>query len=261
VFAGTAETNSVTPGFAGTGNALANTLTGGEGNDTLDGGAGADKLIGGNGDDTYVVDRAGRFVTDANGNSIYLPGDQTVEQVIGGTDTVRATTTGWTLSANVENLFYVGTDSFRGTGNERDNRITGNMGNDVLRGNEGNDTLTGGGGADVLTGGAGADSFVFDDAAAIDRINDFTHGEDRLVLLQTAFKDLSWNLGSLATGQFESVTDMTKVSAGVHLAYNLKTGDLFYDADGYGTGNGAVLLATFGTSTHPALAAADFAVL
>jgi Ca2+-binding RTX toxin-like protein len=178
-----------------------------------------------------------------------------------GIDTVRTGAIGWTLSSNVENLIHIGTDSFRGTGNGLDNRVTGGAGADVLRGGDGNDTLTGGGGADVLTGGVGADSFVFDDSAATDKITDFSHGEDHLVLLQTAFKDLSWNLGSLVTGQFESVTDMTKVSAGVHLAYNLKTGDLFYDADGYGTGNGAVLLATFGTSTHPALAAADFAVL
>ncbi|MGO7050751.1 calcium-binding protein, partial [Rhizobium johnstonii] len=50
--------------FAGTGNNLDNTITGGAaadalsggtGNDTLDGGAGADSLIGGEGDDTYIV--------------------------------------------------------------------------------------------------------------------------------------------------------------------------------------------------------------
>ncbi|MBW9056740.1 protease, partial [Rhizobium mesosinicum] len=53
--------------FAGTGNALANIITGGAGNDTLDGGAGADTLIGGAGDDTYIVDAASDVVTEAAG--------------------------------------------------------------------------------------------------------------------------------------------------------------------------------------------------
>src|SRR5215813_9015756 len=44
--------------FTGTGNALPNTIVGGQGNDTLDGGAGADTMLGGQGDDTYVVDNA-----------------------------------------------------------------------------------------------------------------------------------------------------------------------------------------------------------
>jgi hypothetical protein len=82
------------------------------------------------------------------------------------------------------------------------------------------------------------------------------------LFLQTSFTDLSWNLGALVEGQFESVTDMSKVTAGVHLAYNRNSGELFYDADGYGMGSGVVLrLATFGTTAHPALSAADFAVL
>ena len=54
-----------TGAFTGTGNALANTITGGIGDDTLDGGAGADKLIGGAGNDTYIVDNAGDVITEA----------------------------------------------------------------------------------------------------------------------------------------------------------------------------------------------------
>ncbi|EJZ22635.1 M10 family metallopeptidase [Rhizobium sp. Pop5] len=48
--------------FTGTGNALANRITGGAGNDLLDGGAGSDTLIGGAGNDIYVVDNSFDFV-------------------------------------------------------------------------------------------------------------------------------------------------------------------------------------------------------
>src|SRR5690606_8130207 len=62
--------------FAGTGNALNNTITGGggadtlfglEGNDTLNGGAGADIMHGGSGNDIYIVDNTGdQVIEDAN---------------------------------------------------------------------------------------------------------------------------------------------------------------------------------------------------
>ena len=55
--------------FSGTGNDLANTITGGGGNDTLDGGAGIDRLVGGAGDDTYLVDDSGDLITEAAGRA------------------------------------------------------------------------------------------------------------------------------------------------------------------------------------------------
>ncbi|TBX72997.1 rhizobiocin, partial [Rhizobium laguerreae] len=82
----------------GTGNSLDNmitsgtgsdTLSGGAGNDTLDGGRGADSLTGGTGNDIYVV---------------YDVGDTITENAAEGTDTVLTYLTGYTLSANVENL-------------------------------------------------------------------------------------------------------------------------------------------------------------
>jgi Ca2+-binding RTX toxin-like protein len=51
--------------FSGTGNALANTITGGSGNDTLNGGAGDDRLVGGAGNDTYVIDAGNDVVVEA----------------------------------------------------------------------------------------------------------------------------------------------------------------------------------------------------
>ncbi|MDD2108837.1 peroxidase family protein [Pseudomonas asiatica] len=129
--------------FTGTGNTLANTITGGAGNDLLNSGAGIDRLVGGLGNDTYVVDNAG---------------DVVVEATAGGTDTVRATAASYTLGANVENLTYIGAGNFTGTGNGLANIITGAAGNDTLNGDAGNDQLLGGLGTDTLNGGAGNDT-------------------------------------------------------------------------------------------------------
>lgn len=143
----------------------ADTLYGGKGNDTLDGGAGTDLLNGGNGDDTYVID----------------DGDTISEAAEGGIDTVRTTLMSYTLTANVDNLLFVGVGNFAGTGNALNNNLTGGIGQDTLNGDTGNDTLSGGGddtlnggdgadtlfgdaGADVMTGGPGGDFYQVDDA-------------------------------------------------------------------------------------------------
>ncbi|MGC2413943.1 MAG: calcium-binding protein [Stellaceae bacterium] len=108
--------------FSGTGNTLANVLTGGggndtlkggSGNDTLNGGAGSDTMAGGGGNDTYIVDNVGDVVTEA---------------ASAGTDMVKTTLLGYTLGANVENLTYTGSSNFTGTGNSLNNAITGGAG-------------------------------------------------------------------------------------------------------------------------------------
>ena len=133
-------------------------------------------LVGGIGDDTYVVDSVG---------------DQIVEAVNGGTDTVRTTLASYTLGANVENLTKTNGGDFAGTGNGLANDIRGSSlndtlnsqgGNDILRGNDGSDNpnggagtdqLLGGNGNDTMTGGTGNDIFVFGPNFGNDRITDF----------------------------------------------------------------------------------------
>ncbi|RUM11342.1 calcium-binding protein, partial [Rhizobium phaseoli] len=135
--------------FTGTGNALANTITGGAGNDMLNGGAGADTLIGGAGHDTYIVDHAG---------------DTVIEAADAGTDTVRTILAAYTLGTNVENLIFIGTGAFAGTGNALNN---------VMVGGSGSNTLTGGAGDDILTGGAAADVFGYSANWGHDTITNF----------------------------------------------------------------------------------------
>ncbi|WP_137885651.1 peroxidase family protein [Pseudomonas sp. 2FE] len=149
--------------FAGTGNVLANVITGGIGNDSLRGGVGNDTLNGGAGNDTLFGDAGNDAMAGGTGNDIYVassPLDTVTEQLNEGTDEVQTTMASYTLGANVENLRFFGSVAFTGTGNALDNTITGSVGNDILRGVAGNDALNGGAGNDILDGGAGNDAMT-----------------------------------------------------------------------------------------------------
>ncbi|MBZ9665000.1 heme peroxidase [Pseudomonas sp. LMG 31766] len=163
-----------TDAFSGTGNGLANTLIGGIGDDVLNGGAGNDSLQGGDGSDLLDGGLGNDTMAGGAGDDSYLvnaTGDQVVEEVDGGTDTVSTTLASYTLGANVENLIKINGGNFTGTGNALVNHIVGGSGNDtlnglagddVLDGGLGNDTLNGGTGDDLMTGGAGNDTYVVD---------------------------------------------------------------------------------------------------
>jgi Ca2+-binding RTX toxin-like protein/pimeloyl-ACP methyl ester carboxylesterase len=158
-----------TGSFNGIGNDLDNTITGGAAGDIMDGGGGADRLIGDLGDDIYIVDNALDSIRENAG---------------AGIDTVRAAVASFALASNVENLTFIGSGNFTGTGNGLTNRIEGGRGNDTLTGAGGNDTLIGGAGNDSLNGGAGDDIFVFGFGSGGDTIGGFdanpASGQDRL---------------------------------------------------------------------------------
>ncbi len=211
------------------GNALDNTLTssgysgmtlrGGEGNDkligteawdNLEGGSGNDTLTGNGGEDVLDGDTGADLMQGGAGNDVYWvdnSGDKVVESIFGnGVDTVRATTSAYTLAADVENLVYFGTSNFTGTGSDIANRIEGGRGNDVLKGMGGDDVLIGHGGKDSVWGGAGADEFVFsnDNGTKNDvRVMDFEGGVDTLVL----DADAGWSMSFVDADTTRFVSD------------------------------------------------------
>ncbi len=143
----------------------------GLGNDTIDGGLGADGMGGGPGDDTYFVDNLG---------------DAVYENPNEGTEFIRVSVSGYTLSANVEIGAVNTATGLTLNGNGLDNTLFGNSGNDVLNGGAGNDAfaagagndiINGGVGNDAMTGGAGDDTFVFTLGDGFDQVTDFTAGD------------------------------------------------------------------------------------
>ena len=196
--------------FIGTGNASANTLIGGIGNDTLNGlggndilngGAGNDTMAGGLNNDTYFVDSASDIVTET-------------AVLNSGTDTVNTTLTNYTLGANVENVTFTGVGSFIGNGNGLANAIIGGSNADTLSGAAGIDRLTGNGGNDIMTGGTENDVFVFGTGFGNDQVLDFDAdpdligGQDLLDLVGLGITGAMFATGSVsiaASGLFDTL--------------------------------------------------------
>jgi Ca2+-binding RTX toxin-like protein len=191
------------------GNALANILDGGDGNDQLYAGAGDDTLIGGLGNDKLTGAVGADTMIGGAGNDKYFVdnvGDTVTENAGEGADTVYSSVS-FTLSADVENLLLRGTDAIDGTGNALNNVIRGTSAanvidggdrNDQLFGNAGNDTLIGGNGLDHLDGGLGADTLIGgtgDDVYTIDNAGDVVT-ENPGEGTDTVNSSLSYTLGA-----------------------------------------------------------------
>jgi Ca2+-binding RTX toxin-like protein/phosphodiesterase/alkaline phosphatase D-like protein len=267
------ETMYLVGSVNGTGNAGDNTIVGyGAGNNLIDGGAGNDTLSGGDGNDTLRGGTGNNLLNGGTGNDVLytsigsidtLTGgtgddvyeihnslDQIVENPGEGTDTVW-TDVGYTLAANVETMYLVG--SVYGIGNAGDNTIVGyGVGENVISAGAGNDTLNGGAGNDLLYGGAGNDVFVFDSSSflaqvisGVDTIGDFTVNQDKIQLSKLAFNiNLTTTAGnSLSSADFSTVTtDAAAATAATAIVYNSANGHLFYNSDltaaGFGSNGG-----------------------
>ena len=254
-----------TENLNGIGNNLDNYMIGNEGNNFLNGGAGNDTLVGlggndtlwgGAGDDALSGGTGADFMAGGADNDWYSvddPGDVVFERPNEGRDRVNASIS-YTLTANVEDLVLSGTANLKGTGNNLNNVIIGNSGNnflsgragnDILRGGDGDDTLYGGSGNDTLTGGAGADTFVFASIFdGIDTITDFASCQDQMLItgqlaqneLKNLVAEMHANGGVLSAKRFVANNTGVATNASQRIIYDLKTGALYYDADGSGSG-------------------------
>jgi Ca2+-binding RTX toxin-like protein len=222
------------------------TATGDDGGNTLNSGSGRDLILAFGGSDTINLAAAS-----------YGAGDV----IDGGAGYDSLIFTGTAASGLVID-FAAGIISGGGTGGAGSatfaniERLTGGSGNDSISGNAvgqniggagGNDTLWGAGGNDTLWGIAGADTFVFREtgAANADLIGDFASGTDKISLDASVMTALG-AAGNFGTGdaRFWAAAGATGGhDADDRVVYNTTTRQIFYDADGSGSG-AAQLIAT-----------------
>ncbi len=154
-------------------------------------GSAAANATGNNLDNILAGNDYKNILTGLGGNDTYHvnnTSDVVVEAASAGIDHIKSSVT-YTISANVENLTLVGTESINGTGNALDNIMIGNdlsnilnggSGNDVIDGLGGDDSLIGGAGTDQLSGGAGNDTYNISANSGLDTITD-TSGSEKIV--------------------------------------------------------------------------------
>ncbi|HVR66253.1 MAG TPA: hypothetical protein VMT98_06415 [Verrucomicrobiae bacterium] len=146
---GNALANKITGGVGNNslaGGAGNDTIAGGVGNDTIDGGVGLDSMTGGAGDDRYVVDNSKDIVDETGGDGL----DTVVSAV-----SFDLNANGTTILGDLESLTLVGKGKISGTGNALANVISGNAAANIIDGGSDSDTLSGGAGNDSLAGGIG----------------------------------------------------------------------------------------------------------
>lgn len=167
------------------GDALANKLVGGSGDDTVTGGGGNDTIAdlqGSNylrGEDGNDSLSGGSGFDDMNGNA----GDDTLrggagpDWVVGGKDNDKA------YGEGGNDIVYGNLGNDLCEGGDGDDLVRGGQGDDTVKGENGADWLSGDKGDDTLIGGAGADTFHSFGDAGVDRITDFSLSQGDRVLL------------------------------------------------------------------------------
>jgi Ca2+-binding RTX toxin-like protein len=150
-------------------------------------------------------------------------------------------------------------------------RLSGGGGDDTLEGaatgtpyylfgEDGNDRLVSHLGDDfMLHGGAGLDSFVLAYASGESWLGDFTSGSDTIVLDAFFMPEVGPN-GDFSAGdeRFHAAAGATGgQEADDRVIYNTTTGEIFYDADGSGSGAARQIAAV---APETVLVASDFAV-
>jgi Ca2+-binding RTX toxin-like protein len=210
-----------TRGFTLIGNALDNTIHGGDGNDSISAGLGEDSLFGGKGNDTLnggdgndtadysqidsgvKIDLGARKVTGLTSASKLLVGTDKVsniENAVGGSgnDTLVANSKGSELSGGG------GNDTLKGGGKS-----------DTLYGGDGNDLISAGGGNDIIVGGDGAGDDTYDGGAGIDTMR-YSSATDAITvnLMLTSANVTSTHGNDLSGIGTDKLTNIENIIAG-----------------------------------------------
>jgi serralysin len=142
-------------------------------------------------------------------------------------------------------------------GGNGNNTLVGGSGNDRIVGGTGHDLLDGRTGLNTLTGGPGADRFVFDTtvgSGSLDRIIDFKHGQDKLVLSKAIFGNLTVDANTFFAGPGATAAH----TAAERIIYDKTTGALYFGSDGAG---GAAPIEFAVLVHHPQVTIHDFAII
>src|SRR5881394_1855163 len=142
------------------------------------------------------------------------------------------------------------------TGGAGADQIQGLGGNDSINGGSGNDWISGGSGNDTLTGSGGQDMFVFSQYGTghADVLTDFAGNSWDSIRLDASTFTAIGAVGRFASGDVRFFVGTTAHDADDRIIYNPATGQLWYDADGNGSGS-AELIATL--TTKPNMLAND----
>ena len=200
------------------GNAQANLVLGGKGNDTLYGGKGNDTLQGDNGKNVFVY---------ANGDG----NDVIIDYNTGDKINLTSGTMGESSVKDNDFVFKVGKGKItltNGAGkvitvvSKKGNTIIGNDKANTLKGSDGADTLQGGKGDDSLWGGKGNDTFIYASGDGNDKIFDYASG-DLLQIVGGSFSKSSYKEGTLTLTVGKGSITMENISTSTDFNINGKT--------------------------------------
>ncbi|CAA2137507.1 calcium-binding protein [Methylobacterium bullatum] len=198
-----------------TGDAAANVLAGGagndrlfggEGNDTLRGDAGSDALVGGDGDDRLVVIEAPTLVQgDAGNDKLFLQGAETFTFIDMNFKEVEAVYVRDSLTLDMSGVSTKVAITVQNAATTLAT-VTGTKGNDTITAGAGDTVLDGSTGSDKLSAGAGADTFTFKANFGRDNVYGFESGADHFDVsaLVNSFNDI--NISGLNGGANTLIT-------------------------------------------------------
>jgi Ca2+-binding RTX toxin-like protein len=192
-------------------------------NDLINGLDGDDELFGAAGNDT-LIGNWGIDLVDGGAGADQLFGNLGMDTLVGGAG---------------NDILDGGADNDTLAGGSDNDVLLGGLGDDTLDGGAGSDTLTGGAGSDVLDGGSdsNADRFVLNNLDGTDTLLNFDAADsDKIAISKSVFS---------ATDSALNATGASLDDLGDAWQYHAGTGELRYDADGFGTGDEHLVVARF----------------